>query len=134
MSAASGASKALPWLIGGGIVAAVVWYLWNRFGNYTKDTPYEGFGAVGALGKATDDLAGGKLSQAGSAIGQTLYDWTHNDGAIAADVDVLIPVIFPNGSKRTISDRRLTLGRFQLDGQSYRLQRDGTGQAYAVVD
>lgn len=126
--------KGFQLVLVGGLVLGLVWYVLSRFRNYTKDTPYEGAGALGVLGKATDDLAGGKLSQAGSALGQTLYDWTHNDGAIAADVDVLIPVIFPNGTKRTISDRRLTLGRFQLDGQSYRLQRDGTGQAYAVVD
>lgn len=129
-------SKAGQWVIVGGIVLAVGLYFakWIKetLGNYTKDSPYEGAGAVGALGKAADDVSGGTLSSTGSVIGQTLYDWTHNDQTFG-DVDRLLPVIFPDGTRRSISDRRVKLNRFDYNGVAYTLQKDGTGQLYATA-
>jgi hypothetical protein len=129
-------SRAGQWVIAGGIVLAIGVYLLKRFGgalaNYTKDTPYAGAGAAGALGKVADDVSGGTLSSIGSAVGQTLYDWTHNDQTVE-DVDRLLPVIFPDGSRRSISDRRVKLNRFEYGGATYTLQKDGTGQLYATA-
>jgi hypothetical protein len=76
-------SKSGQVLIAGGLllIGAVLAakYLKGFFDRYTQDTPYEGAGAVGALGKTFDDASGGVLSSVGGAIGQTIYDWTHND-------------------------------------------------------
>jgi hypothetical protein len=76
-------SKPGQYAIAGGLllIAAVIAgkYFAGAFDRYTKDTPYEGAGAAGALGKTFDDASGGFLSSVGGALGQTIYDWTHND-------------------------------------------------------
>lgn len=40
---------------------------------------YEGKGVLGTLGAIFNSASGGVFASVGGAIGQTLFDWTHND-------------------------------------------------------
>lgn len=48
----------------------------------TAGTAYEGKGVLGTVGAVFNDASGGLFASVGGAIGQTLYDWTHNDDNI----------------------------------------------------
>lgn len=44
-----------------------------------KVTAYEGRGVLGTIGAVFNSASGGIFASAGEALGQTIYDWTHND-------------------------------------------------------
>lgn len=44
---------------------------------------YEGRGILGTVGATFNSASGGIFASIGGAIGQTLFDWTHNDDTIA---------------------------------------------------
>jgi hypothetical protein len=48
----------------------------RQFDDFNKDTPFEGFGAVGSLGNVTDKVSGGALSRFGSWLGETVTGFT----------------------------------------------------------
>jgi len=86
--------------VGVGAVLALVFFGRKLFD--TSGTPYEGAGAVGALGNAFDKASGGTLSSVGTQLGETVYNWFNPPDTSA---DVYYAVQFPDGAKHSISAR-----------------------------
>jgi len=124
------------YVIGGavGVVGFALWYFWDSLMNINKGTPYEGAGAVGTLGNVTDQLLGGAPSAIGSAIGVTLYNWTHSDDAALSDT--LLFTFAATGVKSAVNESDVDPQGFFThfrDGQRYQLKRDANGNRYAVA-
>lgn len=81
-----GAGLALAILAGGAVLyffarqaRAAVGEAATAINNVNQGTPYQGFGVVGTLGNATNQVSGNILEEIGSKIGLTLYDWLNDD-------------------------------------------------------
>lgn len=97
---------------------------------FNKDTPYEGSGAVGALGNVADKVSGGTLSAVGSSLGATLYNWF---GPKVPATDVYYSVTFPDGARHAIHAPLVdSFGFFTYAGVKYRMKDDVTGRHFAV--
>jgi hypothetical protein len=131
-------------LIIGAAVAAIagVLYAVSKFLDFNKGTPYEGAGAIGTLGNATNQILGGAPAAVGSAIGTTLYNLTHSDqlnlidytftfvskpsarGVVAADlVDEDTGIFEYRGSGASKAP--------EYNGKRFRLKKDKTGAKFA---
>jgi hypothetical protein len=115
--------------IGVGVVGAVgvaVYFfgrkLLDALSNFNKGTPYEGTGAIGALGNATNQALGGAPAAVGSSIGLGLYDIFHPDEDEGPDT--YYSVIFPDGIKHAVSARAISPdGVFQLSALAPNVQK-----------
>lgn len=133
--------SAAIWVGIGAAVLGVLYVVYKSLTDFNKGTPYEGTGAVGTLGNVADQLSGGALSSAGSAIGIALFDLTHSDyansmnytfkfsadpsigGQIEADRVDEDTGIFTYHSSLATSKK--------FDGKRFKLRRDKDGKKYA---
>jgi hypothetical protein len=121
------------YLVAGLVVAYAVYRVVDKVLNPNKGTPYEGGGLVGTLGNITNAVSGGKLAEAGSAIGTGLYDFIHGDEEIS---DTLIFTFVATGLKGAVeADAVDRSGNFiyYKDGKRYRLKQDASGKRFATA-
>lgn len=120
--------------IGLGVAAlGVAYVVYKSFGKFNEGTPYEGTGAVGTLGNIANQVLGGAPADIGSAIGTTLYDWTHDDSN-ANSVD-LIFTFQDSGKKGTVDASTVDKNgyfRYWRDGVRYQLKKDAKGNRIAI--
>ncbi len=125
--------SAAVWVTLAAVAGGIVYAVYKSFTNFNKGTPYEGTGAVGTLGNVADQLSGGVLSATGSAIGTTLYDWTHSDESVTATT--LIFTFKDTGLKGAVNEDQVDpLGFFNYykTGVRYQLKKDASGNRIAV--
>lgn len=122
--------SASVWIGLGVLVLGVAYGVYKAFTDFNKGTPYEGTGAVGTLGNVADQLSGGTLSAAGSAIGISLFDLTHADYTPG----VFYTVTFPDGVRHAVNadDVNESSGRFLRENVQYILKKDAAGKRVAV--
>jgi len=120
----------------GAAVAAVggaIYWLFYRITNPNAGTAYEGYGAVGTLGNLTNQLLGGAPEAVGSAIGTTLYNWTHDDEDGLSDTYLFtIQGTTQRGAVNANEVGPTGLFVRRSDGKTYTLKRDASGNRIAV--
>ena len=114
-------------------VGGVLYYIVYKIMNPNAGTPYAGTGAVGTLGNVFDQLSGGALSAAGSAIGTTLYDWTHDNEQGLSDTYLFtIQGTTTRGAVNASEVGPTGIFVRRADGKTYTLKRDDKGNRIAV--
>jgi hypothetical protein len=121
-------------------VAGLAWKFWDKITNFNKGTAFEGTGAIGTLGNATNQLLGG----APAAIGETLSRWTYdllnsddNDNVSVTPFNVT----YPDGVKRPVYPNEISksgtflattkYGANPYAGKTLTIYVDATGKKYA---
>jgi hypothetical protein len=86
--------------------------------------------AVADAGSAALALPG----QAGTSIGNALYDFVHPDAGGASGESIDYITTFPDGTKAAVPNTIVdSQGRFTRNDVAYQLKRNAAGQAVAVA-
>lgn len=115
-------------------VAGLAWKFLDKIANFNKGTSFEGTGAIGTLGNATNQLLGG----APATIGETLSRWTYNL-LNSDDIAPTYTVTFPDGTKHAVEPKSVNSGGTFVAstytgayaGKTLTLYVDASGKKYA---
>jgi hypothetical protein len=114
----------------------VAWYVYKKFpaaiADVNKGTAYQDTGIVGTLGHGTDVLSGGTLSQLGTFLGGTAYDWFNPSGS----PDTYYGVVFPDGQTHAVHSTDIDKDGYfysNADSTYYRIKLSGSTRIAVVV-
>lgn len=121
------------WIVAGVFVAGG-WLLYKVIKgilDVNKNTPYEGYGAVGTAANAANSITGGLLAAGGGLFGRTLYDWINPGAGISSMT--YYKVYFPGNVSHAIGNKDIKSDNtFTYSGVRYKLTVDSAGTKFAV--
>lgn len=127
--------RELPsWVIPGAILVGGGWLLYKvikGISDINKNTPYEGYGAVGTAANAANSVTGGLLAWGGGLFGRALYDWVNPGAGIGSMT--YYKVYFPGNVSHAIGNKDIQSDNtFTYSGVRYKLTVDNAGTKFAV--